>query len=318
MKEAQRNIWLNSENLSPIEKIKTEVINSKENPILSNMDIFEKNNLFKKQSLNKGEYLIKSWEIDNNLYFVKSWTLSVEKQISDNKSRQLWIIKTWEFVWEWWFSKDVKKEVSVLALSKVEVLKIDLIWEFKKFMEFFPELSFEILKFIILETNKRLSEVNRLFTASSEIEEVINNLKKVDWKSIFNLIEKIKDIVDSDYILYFEKHEVINDILTLKYDSRTPWKILDIIFERKWYFLDLDELYEKANIWKDDQVIINKVSIWEEVYGFLILWREKRTFSFWDKKIISWISNSLSGVIKKYLQDKENKNKVYITQMKNN
>jgi hypothetical protein len=99
--------------------------------------------------------------------------------------------------------------------------------------------------------------------------------------------------------------------LTLKYDSRKPWKMLDLIFERRWYFLDLDELYEKVNIPKEDQIIINKISIWEEVYGFLIIWRENNIFLDSDKKMIYGISNSLAWVVKKYILDKENKSKTF-------
>lgn len=322
MKETSKNISIISQNLEPISDIKAEIGSLKaeskrNNPLLKNINTFEKSPFFEKQILKKWEYLMQEWDIDNNLYIVKNWVLSVEKNISNWKNQQLAIIKTWEFVWEWWFdNSNTPKDVDVIALSKTELLKIDLKEWFKKFIEELPNIWFEILKYIIVETNKRLLEVNRLFTSSSEMEQTINSIKNIDLKTIFWLIDKIKNIIDSDYILYFEKHSILKNILTLRYDSRTPNKMLDIIFERAWYFLDLDELYEKANIWKNDQIIISKISIWDEVYWFLILWREKRIFSWWDKRIISWISNSLAWIVKKFLQDKEDKNKIYITEMK--
>jgi ABC-type multidrug transport system fused ATPase/permease subunit len=54
------------------------------------------------------------------------------------------------------------------------------------------------------------------------MEQVINTIKEVDTKTILGIFERIKNIVDSDYILYFEKHIVMENILTLKYDSRKP------------------------------------------------------------------------------------------------
>lgn len=322
MKETSKNISIISQNLEPISDIKSEIGSLKaeskrNNPLLKNINIFEKSPFFEKQILRKWEYLMQEWDLDNNLYIVKNWVLSVEKNISNWKKQQLAIIKTWEFVWEWWFdNSNTPKNVDIIALNKTELLKIDLKEWFKKFIEELPNIWFEILKYIIVETNKRLLEVNRLFTSSSEMEQTINSIKNIDWKTIFWLIDKIKNIIDSDYILYFEKHRVMQNILTLKYDSRMPNKMLDVVFERSWYFLDLDELYQKASIWKNDQIIISKISIWEEVYWFLILWREKRIFSWWDKRIISWISNSLAWIVKKFIQDKEDRNKIYITEMK--
>lgn len=322
MKETSKNISIISQNLEPISDVKAEIGSLKaeskrNNPLLKNINTFEKSPFFEKQILKKWEYLMQEWDIDNNLYIVKNWVLAINKNVWEWDIKQLAIIKTWEFVWEWWFdNSNTPKDVDVIALSKTELLKIDLKEWFKKFIEELPNIWFEILKYIIVETNKRLLEVNRLFTSSSEMEQTINSIKNIDLKTIFWLIDKIKNIIDSDYILYFEKHSILKNILTLRYDSRTPNKMLDIIFERAWYFLDLDELYKKANIWKNDQIIISKISIWDEVYWFLILWREKRIFSWWDKRIISWISNSLAWIVKKFLQDKEDKNKIYITEMK--
>jgi hypothetical protein len=82
--------------------------------------------------------------------------------------------------------------VSIIALNKTELLKIDLSENFRKFIEEFPSIGFDILKHIISETNKRLLEVNRLFTSSIEIEHLINSIKEIDTKVILSLIDKIK------------------------------------------------------------------------------------------------------------------------------
>jgi hypothetical protein len=117
--------------------------------------------------------------------------------------------------------------------------------------------------------------------------------------------------------LYFEKHTIMENFLTLRYDTRQSNKMLDLVFERKWYFLDLDELYEQANIKQEDRVVINKINIGDEVYWFLILWRESRTFSGSDKKIFISVANSLAWILKKFFADKESRDRLYIRETKN-
>ena len=176
---------------------------------------------------------------------------------------------------------------------------------------------YELLKHVIVETNKRLLEANKMIASNYEIEKTINALNKIDLKSIFWLIDKIKDIVDVDYIIYLEKHPVMDGFLQLKYDSRFKNKLQEKVFEKKWNFLDLDELYTWCNIKKDDSVIVNKISIWDEIYWYLLIWREKRSFDWSDKKIFSSITNSLAWILKKFISDKDLKNQTYISEMKN-
>lgn len=289
-----------------------------QNPLLKFTPLLEKNPLFEQRELKKGEVLFDEWKIDTKLYIIKEWSLSVEKYTTNERThtKQLAILKSWEFVWENGLNWNPKpKEAKIVCLEDARLLQIDLKMDLKKFLEDNPSIGFELMKHIIVETNNRLNEVNRLFAANYELEKTINNLKSIDLKGIFMILERIKAILDVDYILYFEKHAVLENFLTLRYDSRSPNKMLDQIFEKKWYFLDLDELYLEANISKDDTIIINKISIWSEIYGYLILWREKRWFDGSDKKILSSTSNSLAWIIKKYLWDKDEKNKLYISEM---
>lgn len=314
-----KNISINSRTLESISNIKSVLDffkdkNEDKNPLEIYIDTLEESPFFEKVFLNKWDVLFDQGDIDNNLYVIKSWLISIERQPwkEDTLPIQLSILKWISFFGEWSFDRTITtKESKVIALSKSELIKIDVKKNFKKFVEEFPTIWYEILQHIIIETNKRLKDVSKLFASSWEIEQKIKKLKEVDSKEVFDIIDKIKNIVEADYILYFEKHAIVQNILTLKYDSRKPWKMLDLIFERRWYFLDLDELYEKVNIPKEDQLIINKISIWEEVYGFLIIWREKNTFSDSDKKMIYWVSNSLAWIVKKYILDKENKHKSF-------
>lgn len=328
MKEKIKNVELNSEVLNTVKEKKQEHIIDinnlkkdvlRQNSLLNYIDTFEKSPLFKTKIIQKWELLFNEWTIDNNLYIVKKWILSVEKYTTTERinTKQLATLKTWDFLWEASLDRDdSRKEALIKALENSEVLAINAKTDLKKFIEENPTIWYELLKHIIIETNKRLLESNKIITINYEIEKQVKSLTTIDRKSIFGLINKIKAIADVDYILYIEKHQVMDNFFILKYDSRQPNKMQDIIFERKWYFLDLDELFEKANIASDDKIVVNKLSIWDEIYWYLILWREKRGFSWSDKKIFTSIANSFVWVLKKFFTDKDDMNKLYITEMK--
>lgn len=288
-------------------------------PLLKYSSFFEKSPLFEEKNLKKWEILFDEGNIDSNLYIIKKWILSVEKYTTNEKthSKQLALLKSGDFVWENGLSSSIKpKEAKIICIEDAQLLQIDLKQDLKKFWEENPSIGFELLRHIITETNQRLSETNKLFASHYELEKTIQNLKNIDLKWIFMILEKVKAILDVDYILYFEKNKVLENFLTLRYDSRTPNKMLDLTFEKKWIFIDLDELYLEANISQDDEILINKISIWNEIFGYLILWRETRAFDGSDKKLLWSTSNSLAWVIKKYLWDKEEQNKFYISEMK--
>lgn len=322
MVKDNKNIEINSENLSDIkEKINIQDIDilkkdvNNNNFLIKNLENFEKSPFFEVKNILSWQNLFDQWDIDNNLYIIKSWLLSVEKYTTNKRedTKQLAKLKIWDFLWEWSISwKTQKKEVLIKALQDTVLISINSENWLKKFIEENPSLWYELLKHIILITNERLIDSNKLITSSYEIEKTISNMTEINYKSIFILLDNIKDILDIDYILFFEKHTIMLDYLIFRYDSRQPNKIQNKIFEKKWYFLDLDELYEWCNIAKDDFVIIQKLSIWNEVFWNIIFWREKRTFSWSDKKVFSSFINSFSWLIRKFFSDMEEKNKNYI------
>lgn len=328
MKENIKNVDINSPILSWIKEkktkhqmemkhLQTDVV--RQNSLLHYCDVFEKSPFFEKKIIQKGQLLFDEWSYDGNLYIIKKWLLSVEKYTTGDKidTKQLAILKTGDFLWEASLAKDIwKKEALIKALETSEVLQIDAGKDMKKFIEENPSVWYDLLKHIIVETNERLWEANKLITSHYEIEKAINSMKEINAKNIFLLIDKIKDIVDADYILYFEKHQIMESFLTLKYDSRHPNKMQDKIFERSGYFLNLDALFDECNINPEDKIVINKLSIGNEIFWYLIFGREKRTFSGSDKKTFSSLCNSLAGIMKKLLTDKETKNKIYIEEMK--
>lgn len=328
MKEIIKNVDINSPILSWIKEkktkhqmemqhLQTDVV--RQNSLLHYCDVFEKSPFFEKKVVQKWALLFDEWSFDNNLYIIKKWLFSVEKYTTWDKTdtKQLAILKSGDFLWEASLSKDMwKKEALIKALEKSEVFQIDAGKDMKKFIEENPSVWYDLLKHIIIETNERLLEANKLITSHHEIEKAINAMKEVNAKNIFLLIDKIKNIVDADYILYFEKHQIMESFLTLKYDSRYPNKMQDKVFERSGYFLNLEALFDECNINQEDKIVINKLSIGNEIFWYLIFWREKRTFSGSDKKTFSSLCNSLAWIMKKLFTDKEIKNRIYIEEMK--
>lgn len=322
-----KNIDINSENLTELkEKIELKDIDilkkdaNNQNILIKIIDILTKSPLFEEKKISKWQILFDEWDLDQNLYIVKSWILSIEKYTTNlrEETKKLSTLKTGDFLGEWWLKWNSKKEVLVKALEDSNLLSIDLKNWLKKFIEENPTIWYEILKHIILTTNERLNESNKIITTNYEIEKTISLLDDINQKSIIQLIEKITHIADVDYILFLEKHTIMPDYLILKYDSRIPNKILDIVFEKKWYFIDLDELYLEANVNKDDFIVIQKLAIAKEDFWYLIFWREKRTFSWSDKKVFSSVWNSFAWIIKKFLHDREEKNRSYIKEQQKN
>lgn len=285
----------------------------------SQIENLQKSPYFKTQVLESGEILFDEGERNSSLYIIKRWLLSVEKYTNTlrNEVKQLAILKNGDILWEasiW--EKNQKKEARIRAIDRSEVIYIDGKIDLKRFIIDFPLLGYELLRHIIFVTNKRLLEANKINTSHYEIERAINAITQITQRSIFNLIDVIKNIVGVDSILYFEKHQILDKFLTLKYDSRQPQKMQDKIFERSWYFLNLTEVFQECSIDEHQRVIIHKLSIGTKVFWYLLFIKAKGTFDESDKKIFSSLGNSLAWVIQKLFLDRDEQTQNYIQNMK--
>jgi len=310
----KKNIDIISSNLFKLHKTKEDNYSN----FLKYIKIFEDISYFKTFELKSKELLFDEWNINNCFYIIKKWSISIEKYTTIQKkdTMKLAILKDWDFLWEWSFqNRENKKEVIAKALENTILLKLEWLDNINNFLYNYKELWIEFLKIIIDVSNVRLLESNKIITMNFEIEKTINSLKEINYKWFFYILNEIKNIIWLDYVLYFEKNTILSDFLTLKYDSRKENKIQDLIFEKKWYFIDLDELFERCTIKNEDKIIINKLSLWWEVYWFLIFWRYEKNFNSTEKKQFWSLSNSMSWLLKKFISDKEDKNKNYIKEM---
>jgi hypothetical protein len=83
---------------------------------------------------------------------------------------------------------------------------------------------------------------NELITANFKVTQEILQIEKINNRNIFNLIDKLEEIINIDYSLYLEKNTVLENYLVIKYDSREKGKMKDEIIEvtdKKLHLLEL-------------------------------------------------------------------------------
>lgn len=295
-------------NKKKLSVLKSAILQHDDNFILANIENYEKSDFFSKKVLEKWEKLFDEWDFDTNLYIIKSGRLSVQKYTSLDKknSKELAILQTWDFFWEWNLKKNDEKRTSITAIDKTELLLIEGQNDLKKYIKENPEIWTELLFHIIDKTNNRLNETNSQIAINYEIDNTIRELKEINQNTIITIIDKVQNLINADYAIYIEKHAVVKNYFIIKYDSRIAWKFLNIWIE--WDpVLNLEELYKLANIDEKDSVSVNKISIgWDDLW-FLIIWRETRSFSNNEKIISKSIANSMSWVIKQIFLNKDEK-----------
>lgn len=296
-------------NKKKLSTLKSAILKHDDNFILANIDAYEKSPFFNKKSLKKWEKLFDEWDLDSNLYIIKSWRLSVQKYTSLEKktTKELAILQTGDFFWEWSLKKNEEKKTSITAIDKTELLAIDGQNSLKNYIKENPESWTELLFHIIDKTNNRLNETNSQISINYEIDNTIRELKNIDQNTIIPIIDKIQTLINADYAIYIEKHSVVKNYFYIKYDSRISWKFINIWIETNNSVLDLKELYKLANIDEKDSISINKISIgWDDLW-FLLIWREFRSLSNNEKIIAKSIANSLAWVIKQIFLNKDEK-----------
>jgi len=265
---------------------------------------------FKERTLDKWEYLFYEWEKDKNIYIILTWELLIEKFTDKNKTNTkiLAHLKKNEVFWEASLNNNLAKEVSIKAIQKTKLLYINAQEWLEKLNEKYPDIALNLLKYIIYLSNKRLNLSNSLITASYSISQEIINLKDFSYKSIFKLIDKIKNITPNiDNIKFLEENPVLKEYLTLKYETQKPGIMQDKIIKISDNKLDI--LNSKI---QGIFSFIQKLQIWNKNYWYLIFEKKWIVFTQNEKKIFSILSTSFAWVLKQKEFLKEQLNKEYI------
>ena len=267
----------------------------------------EKSTYFKKRTLKIWEYLFKEWEKDENIYIVLVWELYIEKytDINKNKSKKLANLRKYEVFWEASLNNNKPKQVSIKAKFKTELLYINATTWLEDFGKKNTIDAFNLLKYIIHLSNDRLNTSNNLITSNYEISNEIAKLKDFSYKTIFELIEKIKNISKIDEeIIYLKENPVLEQYLTIKYKTSKKWIMQNEVLKVTDNKLDLLNLRVKSKY-----SYTQNLKIWNKNYGYLIFVRKERDFSENEIKVFLSIWTLLAWVLKQkeFLLDQKNK-----------
>lgn len=271
--------------------------------------ILEESWYFKKIYLNPQDIVFDEWDYDENIYIILAWELIVEKytQKNSNETKNLAYLKKFDIFWEAGLNDNKPKEVKIIAKRKSILLSINAKNWLNNFSKEYPEQWLNLLKYIIFLWNKRLLESNTLITTTYKISKEIIELEKINNKNIFLLLDKVKEITDISYILYFEKNPVVNNYIKLKYDTRKKWILQDEIIEITDNKLNLLNL--KIDNYKN---YTQKLSIWENELWFLVFFKKDDDFTENNKKVLTSTTISIAWLIRQKQLIDEEKNKEYL------
>ncbi|MCD5385102.1 cyclic nucleotide-binding domain-containing protein [Candidatus Gracilibacteria bacterium] len=258
---------------------------------------------FTEITLEKGDVLFNEGDIDNNIYIILVGELSVEKYTtkSKNETKILGFLGKDDVFGEAALNTNEAKQVNIVSRTKSKLLYISAKKLITTFSITYKDYAFSLLMYIIYLSNKRLSESNSLITATYKISNEISKLNDINIKSIFMIIEKMKEALNVDDIVYYEINPVMNNYITRKYDTRKIGKLLNDIIEINNNELDLLE-YRADGYYTFKQ----KLSIGSNDIGYLIFLKKGQKFSDSDKKVFITTSGSIAGLIKqKQLMDEQ-------------
>jgi len=261
---------------------------------------------FKEVNLEKWDVLFKEWDVDENIYIVIYWELSVEKFTTKkrNETKILWYLWKDEVFWEAALNNNLPKQVNIISKAKTSLLKIEANKLIKDFAFEYKNDAFDLLKYIIHLSNERLLSSNALITSTYKISQEISKLDEITNKTIFYIIEKMKETLNVDDILYYEINPVMEDYITLKYDTRTPWKLLNWVIEIADNELDLLK-YKSEWFFTYKQLL----AIWTNQIWYLVFLKKWVRFNESDKKVFATTSSSIAWLIKQkqYLDEERDK-----------
>lgn len=275
---------------------------------------YKNNQYFKKISLKKDDILYSEWIIDDNLYFIETWSIIVEKHSKFSKENIKILSILWEndFIGEWSIKEENSnpKEVQIRANQDSILLYINGKTDLKKFIESNPSDWYELMKYIIIKWNERLLSSNKEVTINYEINKAINSIDKIDLKNIFMLIDFIRLIIGCNYILYLEDNEVYENILTLRYDTRTKGKLQDVVVDIEGRPSKEDLRKSKIYLWKYNVFI--KLNIGKYNLGYLVFGNNVFPFQKELARVIESVCTSITGLLRQKKIMLEEKNKQYI------
>jgi len=314
--EKKVDLGLTAKTLSTLKNL-TEAQNS----ILGNLKNFEKSPHFETKKLERWALLFDEWAIDSNIYIVKKWNVSVEKYTSNNKTntKKLAVLGKGSIFWEQALNNpDTPKQTSIKALNTVELLRINATKNIRDFMKEDPDLGMTLLMRIIALANERLNNTNEELTYLFEFNNKIAALSEINRDTFWEIFWFINSMIESDYTIFLKSHQVLDDTLSVFYDSREEkWEensLWEIISYEWWTeFMPYDFL-EELKIEKIDNIVLTKLNIWPNLLWYVVYWRRQIWYSENHKKILWNFSLNLASITKQFNVQEEERDRLSLRQ----
>ena len=310
------DLGLTAKTLSTLKKL-TEAQNS----ILGNLKNFEKSSHFETKKLDKWTLLFDEWQKDSHIYVVKKWNVSVEKYTSTNKTdtKKLAVLGKGSIFWEQALNNpEAPKQTSIKALNNVELLRIDAVKSIRDFMKEDPDLGMTLLMRIIALANERLNNTNEELTYLFEFNNKIASLSEINRDTFTEIFAFVNWMIESDYTIFLKSHQVLDNTLSVFYDSREEreeenahWEIIS--YEDWTEFIPYD-FFEELKVEKIDNIVLTKLNIGPNLLGYVVYWRRQIGYSENHKKILWNFSLNLASITKQFNIQEEEKDKLSLQQ----
>lgn len=259
---------------------------------------------FSSKTLQRWELLFDEGDVDPYFSIIVSWKVLIEKYIEREKwtVKELAVLRAWDFLWEGSMSHLSPKDVRALAWEYSEILQIEWQEKFSQFLEAYPLVAKDMLLQIIYISNQRVIESNAYITSMHQITTAIRELDHFTLKEIIQIFSLILEVLHWEFLLFLEANPVLNWYFTLKYDSRTPGKLHDLVLEKWKYSLD------DIGIEWDVKLLTKELKIWKEVLWNIVIGR-KEVFNKNEQRIFLGIIASLTIILKqkKLLEEERDK-----------
>lgn len=259
------------------------------------------------------EAVFHQWDIDDKIYIIEKWSISIEQFLWLNweKNRKIAVIWPWAIFWEKaLYSPHEKKNSSAIAISDTTLLAINKedFEEKTKNQEDFDRVLSRFLWEVITQSNDRLNAVNQELWYIFEFTSFLSRIHKIKPDTLSKIIKEIMSLIFSDYIVFLKKHHIIENTYVTKYDTRNNDFIWEV-FEKKSWLLPINEVYNKLKIDEKENIMVNKISIWDDELWYLICSRIEEKWSDHEKKIMKSFAMSLTWIVQKLDIKEDQKNK---------
>lgn len=259
------------------------------------------------------EAIFHQWDIDDKIYIIDKWRISIEQflWLNREKNRKIAVIWPWAIFWEKaLYSPHEEKKSSAIALSDVSLLSINR-ENFKQKTSSQKNSDKVLSSFlweVITQSNDRLNSVNQELWYIFEFTSFLSRIHKIKTDTLSKIIKEIMSLIFCDYIVFLKKHHIIEDTYITKYDTRDN-KFLWEVFEKKSGLLPIDEVYERLEINQNENIMVNKISIWDDELWYLICSRVEQKWWDHEKKIMKSFAMSLTWIVQKLDIKEDQKNK---------